>query len=44
MVVKISEFRHRHGQGRVLNFKISIRMGKKGSLSVFECDVFVSVR
>ncbi len=35
---------HRHGQDDLLKFKPSIRMGKKGDLSDFECGMVVGAR
>ena len=34
----------RHGQDDLLKFKLSIRMGKKGELSDFECGMVVGAR
>lgn len=31
----------RHGENDLMNFKVGIRMGKKGDLSDFECDMVV---
>ncbi len=37
-------YAYRHSQDNLLGFKLSIRMGKKGDISYFECGMVVGAR